>query len=256
MGSLDGTQGADHRRLVGDRRGHGAGARRARAPPSRSARAARTGSTSSPSGSRATAARRSRSRPTSPTRPQARSFVEDAASELGGLDILVNNAGVMLLGPVAGRRHGAMAADDQRQPASGSSTAPTRRCRSWATAGSGRHRQRLLGGGPQRHPRQRRLQHDQVGRRRLLRGAAPGGALHVGRPRHLRRARLRRHRAPGPQRAPDGRRAHREDARATGESSRPRTSPTRSSTRSPSRRTWASTRSWSGRPSRAARPAA
>jgi clavulanate-9-aldehyde reducatase len=32
---------------------------------------------------------------------QARSFVQDAASELGGLDILVNNAGVMLLGPVA-----------------------------------------------------------------------------------------------------------------------------------------------------------
>ena len=32
---------------------------------------------------------------------QARSFVQDAASELGGLQILVNNAGVMLLGPVA-----------------------------------------------------------------------------------------------------------------------------------------------------------
>ena len=32
---------------------------------------------------------------------QARGFVEDAASELGGLHILVNNAGVMLLGPVA-----------------------------------------------------------------------------------------------------------------------------------------------------------
>jgi NADP-dependent 3-hydroxy acid dehydrogenase YdfG len=32
---------------------------------------------------------------------QARSFVQDAASELGGLHILVNNAGVMLLGPVA-----------------------------------------------------------------------------------------------------------------------------------------------------------
>src|SRR5918992_4268145 len=33
---------------------------------------------------------------------QARSFVETAHSELGGLSILVNNAGVMLLGPVEG----------------------------------------------------------------------------------------------------------------------------------------------------------
>jgi len=32
---------------------------------------------------------------------QARGFVQDAASELGGLHILVNNAGVMLLGPVS-----------------------------------------------------------------------------------------------------------------------------------------------------------
>ena len=32
----------------------------------------------------------------------ARSFVEQAADEMGGLDILVNNAGVMLLGPVEG----------------------------------------------------------------------------------------------------------------------------------------------------------
>jgi NADP-dependent 3-hydroxy acid dehydrogenase YdfG len=33
---------------------------------------------------------------------QARSFVERARDELGGVDILVNNAGVMLLGPVTG----------------------------------------------------------------------------------------------------------------------------------------------------------
>jgi NADP-dependent 3-hydroxy acid dehydrogenase YdfG len=33
---------------------------------------------------------------------QARSFVETAHGELGGLQILVNNAGLMLLGPVAG----------------------------------------------------------------------------------------------------------------------------------------------------------
>src|SRR3954452_15809427 len=33
---------------------------------------------------------------------QARSFIERAHSELGGLNILVNNAGVMLLGPVQG----------------------------------------------------------------------------------------------------------------------------------------------------------
>jgi NADP-dependent 3-hydroxy acid dehydrogenase YdfG len=32
----------------------------------------------------------------------ARSFVQQAADEMGGLDILVNNAGVMLLGPVEG----------------------------------------------------------------------------------------------------------------------------------------------------------
>jgi NADP-dependent 3-hydroxy acid dehydrogenase YdfG len=32
---------------------------------------------------------------------QARSFIQRAHDELGGLDILVNNAGVMLLGPVA-----------------------------------------------------------------------------------------------------------------------------------------------------------
>jgi clavulanate-9-aldehyde reducatase len=32
---------------------------------------------------------------------QARSFIQHAHDELGGLDILVNNAGVMLLGPVA-----------------------------------------------------------------------------------------------------------------------------------------------------------
>ena len=33
---------------------------------------------------------------------QARTLVQEAHDELGGLDILVNNAGVMLLGPVAG----------------------------------------------------------------------------------------------------------------------------------------------------------
>jgi NADP-dependent 3-hydroxy acid dehydrogenase YdfG len=33
---------------------------------------------------------------------QARTFIERAHGELGGLSILVNNAGVMLLGPVQG----------------------------------------------------------------------------------------------------------------------------------------------------------
>jgi NADP-dependent 3-hydroxy acid dehydrogenase YdfG len=32
----------------------------------------------------------------------ARSFIEGAAEQMGGLDILVNNAGVMLLGPIGG----------------------------------------------------------------------------------------------------------------------------------------------------------
>jgi NADP-dependent 3-hydroxy acid dehydrogenase YdfG len=34
--------------------------------------------------------------------PAARSFIEGAAEQMGGLDILVNNAGVMLLGPIGG----------------------------------------------------------------------------------------------------------------------------------------------------------
>ena len=47
-------------------------------------------------------AARPRSRPTSPTEDDARSLVESAHAELGGLDCLVNNAGVMLLGPLQG----------------------------------------------------------------------------------------------------------------------------------------------------------
>ena len=85
---------------------------------------------------------------------QARRFVETAHSELGGLDILVNNAGVMLLGPGRGRRHRGVAADGEREPA----RAPLLHARRAAADARGRgraHRQRVLGGRPQRDRRVR-----------------------------------------------------------------------------------------------------
>ena len=48
-----------------------------------------------------------------------------------------------------------------------------------ARGGRGPHRQRLLGRGARRRARQRRLQHDQVGRRRVLRGRCARRSLHA-----------------------------------------------------------------------------
>ena len=133
---------------------------------------------------------------------QARRFVETTHSELGGLDILVNNAGVMLLGPVEGadtedwRRmvdvnllgllyctHAALPL--MREGGGGHIVN--------VSSVAGRIGQRRLGG----------LQPHQVRRHGLLGGASPGGAA-LEDPGDLRRAGLRRDRAPGPQREPRG----------------------------------------------------
>ena len=100
---------------------------------------------------------------------QARSFVEAAHAEHGGLHGLVNNAGVMLLGAVERRRHlrewrrmldvnlwGLLVCTHTALPLIA------------AERGRG-HRERLVGGGPARRRRRRRLQHDQVRRARASR---------------------------------------------------------------------------------------
>ena len=101
--------------------------------------------------------------------------------------------------------------------------------------------------GPPRLHGRRRLQPDQVRRHRILGGAPPGGAP-LEHPRHGDRARIHRHRAPGPQQESDRGRAIDEGEGADRRRCcRPRTSPARSATRSRSRRVSTSTRSSSGR---------
>ena len=130
---------------------------------------------------------------------QAKSLVETAHSELGGLDCLVNNAGVMLLGPLQGadprewRRmidvnllgllyctHYALPLI--RDGGGGDVVNVSSVAGRTAALGSGVYNMTKWG---------------VVGYSESLRQE---GAAHR-RPRHLRRAGLRRHRAPGPQRA-------------------------------------------------------
>ena len=106
---------------------------------------------------------------------QARAFVEGTKERLGRLDALVNNAGVMLLGRIEGAD-----AEEWRRMVHvnlfGVLYTHARGAADHARAGRGPHRQRLLGGRPRRPRRLGRLQPHQVGRGRVLGGAAPGGA--------------------------------------------------------------------------------
>ena len=130
---------------------------------------------------------------------QARAFVQQANERLGRLDILVNNAGVMLLGPVEGAD-----TDQWRQMVDvnvlGLLYCTHAAASDHARAGLGPCGQRLLRRRSRGAVRRRGLQLHEVRRVRLLRGPAPGGAA-FGHPRDDHRARLRRHRAAGPQRA-------------------------------------------------------
>ena len=162
---------------------------------------------------------------------QAKNLVETAHAELGGLDSLVNNAGVMLLGPLQGadpsewRRmidvnllgllyctHYALPLI--RDGGGGDVINVSSVAGRIAALGSGVYNMTKWG---------------VVGYSESLRQE---GALHR-RPRHLRRAGLRRHRAQGHNKNPMVVERDREDAGADRRRcSRRRTSPTRSSTRS------------------------
>ena len=177
-------------------------------------------------------------------REQAIGAVERTASELGRLDIVINNAGVMLLGPIVdapveewdrmialnlkGLLYVAHAALPHLLRAA---EQEPRQVADLVNISSVAGRRVGAGGGI--------YQADQARRRRLQRGAAPGGhraprALLAG------RAGRDRVRARQPRCA---RRSARTSAVGDRSARAPRTSPTRSSTSSRARGTWPSTRS-------------
>ena len=121
----------------------------------------------------------------------------------------------MLLGPVEGADTDAVAADGRRQPARPPLLHPRGAAASCASAGGGHIVNVSSVAGPHRERRRRAVYNlTKWGVDGLLRGPAPGGAATRTSASTVRRAGLRRHRAPGPQREPDGRRGDREDARA------------------------------------------
>ena len=103
-------QGGDHRRLIGDRRGDGAGARRRGRRGGARGSGARTASTLSRTGSRRRRATRPHSRSTSPTRQAARSFIEEAAEGDGRPRHPRQQRRGDAAGAGGGRRHRGMAA--------------------------------------------------------------------------------------------------------------------------------------------------
>ena len=179
---------------------------------------------------------------TDPFQPAA--VVADAVDRLGRLDTVVNNAGVMLLGPIVGAP-----ADEWDRMFDLNVTALMRVAHAALP-----HLLEAAEQGPRnvadlvnvslrrrapRGRRRRRLPGDEARRRRVQRGAAPGGHRPP-RPRVPRRAGRRRDRA---RRATSATRSASTPSSASRawSASRPRTSRTRSPTSSPGGAAWRST---------------